>query len=190
MQDDQHGRGLGSILLEHLAAVAREAGIGRFEAFTMPNNQKMLRVFDLVAQVAPSRSTVMIQGESGTGKELIAKAIHAASSRTNYPFIPVNCGALPEDLVENELFGHARGAYTGAAAPGKGLLAEAEGGTLFLDELNSLSLSAQARPSRLKSIKCGSPAFLDRSTNSPAMVTNASRIGGFRSSTSAAFSAF
>ena len=111
--------------------------IGRSEPF--------LRVMRRVPRLASSDATVLITGETGTGKELIAKAIHGGSQRAGAPFIPVNCGALPEDLVENELFGHARGAYTGAANSGKGLLAEAEGGTLFLDELNSLSLSAQAK---------------------------------------------
>lgn len=108
-------------------------------------SEPFLRVLRKVPRLASSDATVLITGETGTGKELVAKAIHAGSPRNAAPFIPVNCGALPEDLVENELFGHARGAYTGAAAPGKGLLAEAEGGTLFLDELNSLSLSAQAK---------------------------------------------
>jgi DNA-binding NtrC family response regulator len=114
-----------------------EGLIGSSEAFQ--------RVIRKVPRLASSDATVLITGETGTGKELVAKAIHAGSPRTGAQFIPVNCGALPEDLVENELFGHARGAYTGAAGPGKGLLAEAEGGTLFLDELNSLSLSAQAK---------------------------------------------
>lgn len=114
-----------------------EVLIGSSEAF--------LRVLRKIPRLASSDATVLITGETGTGKEVVAKAIHAASPRGEAPFIPVNCGALPEDLVENELFGHARGAYTGAALPGKGLLAEAEGGTLFLDELNSLSLSAQAK---------------------------------------------
>jgi len=108
-------------------------------------SESFLRVLRKVPRLASSDATVLITGETGTGKELVAKAIHSGSPRSGSPFIPVNCGALPEDLVENELFGHARGAYTGAAAPGKGLLAEAEGGTLFLDELNSLSLSAQAK---------------------------------------------
>jgi two-component system, NtrC family, response regulator GlrR len=111
--------------------------IGSSEAF-----QRVLRK---IPRLASSDATVLITGETGTGKELVAKAIHASSARSEFPFIPVNCGALPEDLVENELFGHARGAYTGASGPGRGLLAEAEGGTLFLDELNSLSLSAQAK---------------------------------------------
>lgn len=108
-------------------------------------SEVFLRVLRKVPRLASSDATVLITGETGTGKELVAKAIHAGSPRNGSPFIPVNCGALPEDLVENELFGHSRGAYTGAAGPGKGLLAEAESGTLFLDELNSLSLSAQAK---------------------------------------------
>jgi two-component system response regulator GlrR len=116
---------------------ASETLIGSSESF--------LRVIRKIPRLAASDATVLIAGETGTGKELVANAIHAESPRFAHPFIPVNCGALPEDLVENELFGHARGAYTGAAVSGKGLLAEAEGGTLFLDELNSLSLSAQAK---------------------------------------------
>lgn len=103
------------------------------------------RVVQKLPRLAASDATVLITGETGTGKELAAHAIHIASGRSGAPFIPVNCGALPEDLMENELFGHAKGAYTGAAGAGKGLLAEAEGGTLFLDELNSLSLSAQSK---------------------------------------------
>lgn len=114
-----------------------EALVGRSETF-----QRILRK---VPRLASSDATVLITGETGTGKELVANAIHVGSHRRNAPFIPVNCGALPEGLVENELFGHARGAYTSASNSGKGLLAEAEGGTLFLDELNSLSLSAQAK---------------------------------------------
>lgn len=109
------------------------------------NSPAFVRVMRKIPRLASSDATVLITGETGTGKELIAQAIHAASLRRLKPFIPVNCGSLPEDLVENELFGHARGAYTGAAANGKGLLAEAEGGTLLLDELNSLSLSAQSK---------------------------------------------
>jgi two-component system response regulator GlrR len=115
----------------------RENLIGVSEPFS--------RVLRKIPRLASSDATVLITGETGTGKEVVAKAIHQNSNRHERPFIPVNCGALPEDLVENELFGHARGAYTGAANSGKGLLAEAEGGTLFLDELNSLSLSAQAK---------------------------------------------
>ncbi|MFT4569223.1 MAG: two-component system response regulator GlrR [Hyphomicrobiaceae bacterium] len=95
--------------------------------------------------LADCDATILITGETGTGKELAAEAVHFASTRHGKPFIPVNCGAIPEELVENELFGHTKGAYTGAGSNGRGLLAEAEGGTLFLDELNSLSLSAQSK---------------------------------------------
>ena len=98
-------------------------------------SEPMLRIFDLVAQVAPSRSTVLIQGESGTGKELIAKALHANSPRKDKPFVPVNTGAMPTDLLESTLFGHVKGAFTSAIAAKKGLFEVANGGTLFLDEI-------------------------------------------------------
>jgi DNA-binding NtrC family response regulator len=105
----------------------------------------MLRLFDLVAQVAPSRSTALIQGESGTGKELIAKAIHAHSPRRDKPFIPVNTGAVPSDLLESTLFGHERGAFTSAVAAKKGLFEVADQGTLFLDEIGTMSIDMQAK---------------------------------------------
>ncbi len=105
----------------------------------------MLRVFDLVAQVAPSRSTVLIQGESGTGKELIAKAIHANSPRRDKPFVPVNTGAMPTDLLESTLFGHVKGAFTSAIASKKGLFEVANGGTLFLDEIATMGMDTQAK---------------------------------------------
>ena len=98
-------------------------------------SEPMLRLFDLVAQVAPSRSTVLVQGESGTGKELIAKALHANSPRRNKPFVPVNTGSVPSELLESTLFGHVRGAFTSAVAAKKGLFEVANGGTLFLDEI-------------------------------------------------------
>jgi DNA-binding NtrC family response regulator len=90
-------------------------------------------------------ATVLLTGETGTGKELVARAIHYGSPREGEPFVPVNCGALPEHLVENELFGHAKGAYTDASSTERGLVAEAEGGTLFLDEIDALSMSAQVK---------------------------------------------
>lgn len=105
----------------------------------------MLRMFDLVSQVAPSRSTVLIQGESGTGKELIAKAIHANSPRRDKPFIPVNTGAVPSDLLESTLFGHERGAFTSAVAAKKGLFEVADTGTLFLDEIGTMTMDMQAK---------------------------------------------
>jgi DNA-binding NtrC family response regulator len=105
----------------------------------------MLKVFDLVAQVAPSRSTVLIQGESGTGKELIAKAIHANSPRRDKPFVPINTGAMPPELLESTLFGHVKGAFTSAIASKKGLFEVANGGTLFLDEIATMGTDLQAK---------------------------------------------
>jgi DNA-binding NtrC family response regulator len=105
----------------------------------------MLRIFDLVGQVAASRSTVLIQGESGTGKELIAKAIHANSPRKNHPFVPVNTGSMPTDLLESTLFGHVKGAFTSAISSKKGLFEVADGGTIFLDEIGTMSLETQSK---------------------------------------------
>ncbi|MBI4562037.1 MAG: sigma-54-dependent Fis family transcriptional regulator, partial [Candidatus Rokubacteria bacterium] len=99
---------------------------------------KMVQVFDTIRKIADSHSTVMITGESGTGKELVAKAIHSASYRRDKPFIPVNCGAIPEGLMESELFGHVKGSFTGAVANKVGLFSEADGGTLFLDEITEI----------------------------------------------------
>jgi DNA-binding NtrC family response regulator len=108
-------------------------------------SEPMLKIFDLVAQVAPSRSTVLIQGESGTGKELIAKAIHSSSQRKDRPFVPVNTGSMPADLLESTLFGHVKGAFTSAIAAKKGLFEVADGGTIFLDEIGTMSVETQAK---------------------------------------------
>ena len=108
-------------------------------------SEPMLRIFDLVAQVAPSRSTILLQGESGTGKELIAKAIHMNSTRRDRPFVPVNTGSTPADLLESTLFGHVKGAFTSAIASKKGLFEVADRGTLFLDEIGTMGLETQAK---------------------------------------------
>ena len=105
----------------------------------------MQQTFELIAQVAPRRSTILIQGESGTGKELAAKAIHAASTRADAPFVAINCGNIPSELLESEIFGHVRGAFTGATSTKKGLFELADGGTLFLDEVASISLEIQSK---------------------------------------------
>lgn len=105
----------------------------------------MLKIFDLIAQVAPSRSTVLIQGDSGTGKELIAKAIHANSPRKDGPFVPVNTGSMPTELLESTLFGHVKGAFTSAIASKKGLFEIANKGTLFLDEIGTMGIDTQAK---------------------------------------------
>ena len=108
-------------------------------------SEAMLKIFDLVAQVAPSRSTVLLQGESGTGKELIAKAIHLNSPRRERPFVPVNTGSMPPDLLESTLFGHVKGAFTSAIASKKGLFEVADKGTLFLDEIGTMSMDTQSK---------------------------------------------
>jgi DNA-binding NtrC family response regulator len=108
-------------------------------------SEKMLAVLDLVTQVAPSRSTVLINGESGTGKELIAKAIHSASTRADKAFIPVNTGSIPVDLLESQLFGHVKGAFTSAVASKKGLFEVADQGTIFFDEISTISPETQAK---------------------------------------------
>src|SRR5262245_8691468 len=99
----------------------------------------------LILKVAPTRSTVLIEGESGTGKELVARAIHRLSTRAEQPFVAINCGAIPENLLEAELFGYERGAFTGSVSTRKGDFELAEGGTLFLDEVAELSLPMQAK---------------------------------------------
>jgi len=111
----------------------------------MGKSEPMLKIFDLVGQVANSRSTVLLQGESGTGKEVIAKAIHINSPRRDKPFVPVNTGSMPADLLESTLFGHVRGAFTSAIASKKGLFEVADKGTLFLDEIATMGLETQAK---------------------------------------------
>ncbi len=105
----------------------------------------MQRVYELVAQVARTKTNVLISGESGTGKELVARAIHDQSERCGAPFVAVNCGAIPENLLESELFGHVKGAFTGAVQNKEGLFESAEGGTLFLDEIGEIPLVLQVK---------------------------------------------
>jgi len=118
-------------------SVKRDAIIGRSE--------KMEEIFRLVERVAPARSTVLITGESGTGKELMAKAIHEASPRADNPFVAVNCSNIPSELLESELFGHTKGAFTGAVAVKKGLFEVADTGSIFLDEIGDLRPETQVR---------------------------------------------
>jgi two-component system response regulator PilR (NtrC family) len=106
---------------------------------------RMRQVFDLIIQAAPSRSTILIQGESGTGKELVARAIHANSSRSERSFVTVNSGNLPPDLLESTLFGHVKGAFTGAVYPKKGLFDLADRGSIFFDEIGNVPLETQAK---------------------------------------------
>src|SRR5207253_8756412 len=113
----------------------------------------MKDVLRLVQKVAPAKTTVLIAGESGTGKELIARAVHELSPRAERPFVAVNCGAIPSTLIESELFGHAKGAFTDARTAKRGLFEEAEGGTLLLDEIGELPLGVQ--PSLLRVLQEG-----------------------------------
>jgi len=125
-------------LREELAGRARlDRIVGRSSAIK--------KVFDMVLRVATTRTTVLITGESGTGKELVARAVHTHSDRADGPFIPVNCGAIPESLIESELFGHAKGSFTGATSDKKGMFAAADGGTIFLDEIGELPMSMQVK---------------------------------------------
>lgn len=109
------------------------------------SSSRMREMFSLLRKVADSPSTVLILGESGTGKELAARAVHDSSQRKGRPFVAVNCGAIPETLIESELFGHAKGAFTGAVGERAGLFEQAQGGTLFLDEIGELPLAMQTR---------------------------------------------
>ncbi|MBN1782497.1 sigma-54-dependent Fis family transcriptional regulator [bacterium] len=128
--------------VEHLQNELREKY--RFENI-VGNSNAMMEVLSMVSKVAKTDSTVLITGQSGTGKELIAKATHLNSRRKNRAFITINCGALPENLQESELFGHVRGAFTGAIKDKRGLFQEASGGTLFLDEIGETALSTQVK---------------------------------------------
>ncbi len=115
-----------------------------FEGF-IGKSPRILEVFETIRKTADSGSTVMITGESGTGKELVARAVHLESARRSGPFVSVNCGAIPETLMESELFGHVKGAFTGAVASTEGLFAAAGGGTLFLDEITEIPHSVQVK---------------------------------------------
>ncbi len=108
-------------------------------------SMEMRKIVEVIEQVAPTDITVLISGESGVGKEVIAKAIHAASPRSKKPLVAVNCGAIPEGIIESELFGHERGSFTGATEQRKGYFELADGSTIFLDEIGELPLAAQVK---------------------------------------------
>ena len=132
------------LLRENKNLKSQLKGIYGFENI-VGHSEQMKKVFDLVSQVAPSRSTILITGESGTGKELIAKAIHFHSPRAGKPFVVVNSGSLPPDLLESNLFGHMKGSFTGAISSKKGLFEVADGGSIFLDEIGNIHLDTQSK---------------------------------------------
>lgn len=121
------------------------------------NSHAIQRVRKLIRKIAPTGETVLLEGETGTGKDLTAQLIHQASFRRHKPFVPINCAALPSTLIENELFGHARGAFTGASEARRGAVQQAEGGTLFLDEIGEIPLELQGKLLRVIDTKTVSP---------------------------------
>ena len=123
----------------------RELKKGHDEKIIIGSSDEMVRVFKMVEKVADSEATIMIQGESGTGKELIAREIHYGSRRSNGPFVSINCGAIPRDLLESNLFGHVKGSFTGAVRDSAGLFQVAEGGTFFLDEVGEMPSATQVK---------------------------------------------
>ncbi len=137
--------------LEKRALVAanlalRDQVAGRYRlARMLGKSRAMQKVFELIGKIHSARTSVLITGESGTGKELVARALHTEGARASAPFVAVNCGAIPDELMESELFGHKKGAFTGAIADKRGLFQEAKGGTLFLDEIGELSLNLQVK---------------------------------------------
>jgi DNA-binding NtrC family response regulator len=133
-----------NLLTENVALKEELAGRYQFENI-VAESEGMRKVCEMIERVAPTDTTVLVLGESGTGKELVAKAIHAHSPRKTKNFLPINCAALPEPLLESEMFGHVKGAFTGAAAHKEGLFEAANGGTIFLDEVGSMPLSIQAK---------------------------------------------
>src|SRR5690606_32646497 len=117
-------------------------------------SEPMHRLYDLIRKTAATKTNVLICGESGTGKELVARAIHFNSDRKDRPFVTVNCGAIPENLIESELFGHVKGAFTGAIANKPGLFEAANKGTIFLDEIGELPLQMQVKILRAIQERC------------------------------------
>ena len=136
----------------------------------------MLSIYNVVDRIADTTCTVLITGESGTGKELVARAVHEASSRADRPFVAVNCGAIPEALLESELFGHVKGAFTGAHATKLGRLAQAQGGTLLLDEVGELPLNLQVKLLRMLQLHEYSPVGDTRTVRAAVRIVAATNL--------------
>ncbi len=140
------------------------------------HDYKMLKVFDLVEAVAQTKTTVLITGESGTGKSLVAHALHHRSDRRSGPFVEVSCGAIPEGLLESELFGHVKGSFTGAVSNKAGKFQAAEGGTIFLDEINSASPALQVKLLRFLQERCFEPVGSNKTVHADVRVVLASNV--------------
>ena len=134
----------GQLLRDNVALRAHAPGAGPFGGI-VTRSQRMHEVLRIVERVAPTESSVLVLGESGTGKELVARAIHERSPRVERPFVPIHCGALPREVLESELFGHEKGAFTGAVGAKPGLIELADGGTLFLDEIGDMEPDSQVK---------------------------------------------
>ncbi|CAK8740619.1 Anaerobic nitric oxide reductase transcription regulator NorR [Sodalis praecaptivus] len=143
-------------------ALTQPASDERWREAIVTRSPLMLRLLEQAKMVAQSDVSILLSGQSGTGKEILAKAIHAASPRAHAPFVAINCGALPEPLLESELFGHARGAFTGAVSQREGLFQAADGGTLFLDEIGDMPLSLQVKLLRVLQERKVRPLGSDR----------------------------
>ena len=153
---------------KRLKSLASDSALDAFFEHIPAQSDPMKSAIDLAKKIAPRNLPVIIQGETGTGKEVMAKAIHNASPRSDKPFIAVNCGAIPETLIDSELFGHKKGSFTGADQDRKGHFSEADGGTLFLDELGELPLAAQVK--LLRVLQEGQVTRVGESTSHPVNV--------------------
>jgi transcriptional regulator with PAS, ATPase and Fis domain len=154
------------LIIEHLKSIESIPATATRKGYRgiIGESAVMKELFESIRQIAQSDAPVLIQGESGTGKELVALALHKESQRSGKNFVPVNCGALPEGLLESELFGHIKGAFTGANSTKKGRFSVADGGTLFLDEVGELSPSIQVKFLRVLQNGCFEPVGSDRTT--------------------------
>ncbi|AHF76187.1 Putative DNA-binding response regulator in two-component system [Sodalis praecaptivus] len=148
--------------IDEALALTQPASDERWREAIVTRSPLMLRLLEQAKMVAQSDVSILLSGQSGTGKEILAKAIHAASPRAHAPFVAINCGALPEPLLESELFGHARGAFTGAVSQREGLFQAADGGTLFLDEIGDMPLSLQVKLLRVLQERKVRPLGSDR----------------------------
>ncbi|MCL7992020.1 MAG: sigma-54 dependent transcriptional regulator, partial [marine benthic group bacterium] len=138
-------RAMEELELKREVAQLRSQSSAGVRSYLVGKSQAMQRVFGLIERVAPTRANVLIGGDTGTGKELVARAVHDLSGRSRRPFVAINCSALPETLLESELFGHMKGSFTGAVQSKRGLFEEAQGGSIFLDEISTVSEGVQIK---------------------------------------------